>query len=154
MDTVRKYHGKTALYFEDQPDQVKAIVDFLEGKLGFQVKQAASPDEAFDHLVRQKFDLVILDVRIINGGHTREGYEQDWRRYGLYFLKELREGRILDSLTPNTVPVVVITCVVNTTDVERIADLGNSVGGCCRYLSKPLRSLALVEIAIGELLPA
>ena len=152
MDTVKKYRGKTALYLEDQPDQVKAIVDFLEGKLGFQVKQAASPDEAYSYLANHKFDLVLLDVRIMNGGHTREGDEQDWRRYGLYFLEELREGRICGS-TPNSVPVLVITCVVNTADVERIANLGRRAGGCCRYLSKPLWSLALVETAVDELLP-
>ncbi|MGB7720674.1 MAG: response regulator [Bryobacteraceae bacterium] len=151
MDTRKKYSGQTALYFEDQPEQVRAIVDFLTNKLGFQVTPAESPEQVFDCLAKQKFDLVILDVRIINGEQTREGAVQNWRRYGLYFLEELREGRILGP-TPNTVPVLVVTCVVNTADVERIASVGKKAGGRCWYLEKPIENLALVETAIDELL--
>jgi CheY-like chemotaxis protein len=151
MDTGRKYSGQTALYFEDQPGQVQAIVDFLTNKLGFRVTQAESPEQVFDCLAKQKFDLVILDVRIINAEQTREGTVQNWRRYGLYFLEELREGRILGP-SPNNVPVLVITCVVTTADVERIFTLGKKAGGRCQYLEKPLENLGLVETAIGELL--
>ena len=153
MTKTQHLSGTRALYFEDQAYKVEAICDFLRGKLAIHLTQAATPREAFACLKGEQFDLVILDVRIRDDEGTSQTPNQDWTRYGVYFLKELREGRI-PGKTPSTVPVLVITCVVSTADVEEIERIGNSAGGRCRYLEKPVSRLAMVEEAICDLMAA
>jgi CheY-like chemotaxis protein len=145
MQTGKKYSGRVALYFEDQPEQVEAITDYLHDKLGFEVLRAESPKEAFHHLATRRLDLVILDVRILGGKERLDGTKQEWKRYGLYFLEELRRGTASQQ-TPKNVPVLVITCVVDTADVEKLEALGTSSMSRYRYLAKPLGLDALGEV--------
>jgi CheY-like chemotaxis protein len=152
MTKAQHLSGTRALYFEDQADKVEAICDFLRCKLAIRLTQATTPKEAFAYLKQDQFDLIILDVRIRDDEDTSHN-KQKWTRYGVYFLKELREGRI-PGRTPSDVPVLVITCVVSTADVEEIQRIGNSAGGRCRYLEKPVSRLAMVEEAICDLMAA
>ena len=145
MRSGKKYSGRVALYFEDQPEQVKAIMDYLHDKLGFEVLRAEAPKEAFHYLATRRLDLVILDVRILGGKERLDGTEQEWKRYGMYFLEELRRGTA-SKKTPKNVPVLVITCVVDTADVEKLEELGTSSGGRFRYLAKPLGLDAFDEL--------
>jgi CheY-like chemotaxis protein len=150
MSDVAPYEGRVALYFEDQPEQVQAIQDWLRVKLGLRLVQATTLAEARSSLSSQKLDLIILDIRIRDDEPGEQGGMQDWTRCGFNFLKDLREGKF-GGLTPHSIPVLVITCVVNTADVEEILDAGNTSGGRCLYLAKPVR-LDTVERAVRYLM--
>lgn len=151
VSNVKPYHDKSALYFEDQPEKNKAISDYLKMKLGMYVVLADSKEAAFKAMESHKFDLLICDIRILDGDKKQDGTEIDWRRYGTYFIEEIREGRLVGP-TSASVPLLVITCVVEYTEIERIRELGESNGGHYRYLSKPIDSLDLLEKAVHELL--
>lgn len=151
MANSKKYVDKTVMYFDDQLEKTKAVTDFLRHALGLKVALAETPDKAFSLLTANRFDLVILDIRHVNAEHTRDGKKCDWENYGYYFLQELREGRIIGE-TPSDVPVLFITCIQSTPTVEQLSRLGNSHGGSCAYLYKPVPCLATVEEAIEALL--
>ena len=150
MTTEKNFQGKHALYLEDQLDKVKAITDFLEGYLGLEVTKVETPEAAFDVMSTQKFDIIILDIRLLNGSETQDGKYIEWQRFGLYFIQELRSGNIKGP-TPAGVPVLVITCVVSTPDVEKLCQIGVSAGGRYRYISKPVLRLSFVEDAVNQL---
>jgi len=141
--------GKTVLYFEDQPEKVRGIEEMLQKKLGMEVLQAATRDQARECVSNNRLDLIILDIRILNDDKPDEE-GRDWRRTGLYFLRDLRAGKF-PGVTPSGVPVLVITCVVNTADVAEILEAGNANGGECLYLAKPVR-LPPVENAVRKLI--
>jgi DNA-binding NarL/FixJ family response regulator len=94
--------------------------------------------------MERKFDLVILDIRIQADGPKEQSVTEDWARSGLHFLKELRDGKFGER-TPKDVPVLVITCVVNTSDVDAILEIGNSPGARCLYIAKPTKLDPVVE---------
>ena len=58
--------GKTVLYFEDQPEKVRGIEEMLQKKLGMEVLQAATRDQARECVSNNRLDLIILDIRILN----------------------------------------------------------------------------------------
>jgi CheY-like chemotaxis protein len=144
--------GKTVLYYEDQPLQLKAIIDLLRHKLRMEVLPAETPAAAIQCVVDRRLDLILLDIRIRGDSQPDEADEADvdWRRRGLYFLRDLRAGNFRGK-TPKEVPVLVITCVVNTVDVDEILAAGNANGCKCLYLAKPVR-LAPVEKAVRILI--
>lgn len=140
---------KTILYYEDQQDKVRTILEMLTIKLGLTVLLAETPSEARDAVEKRNLDLILLDIRI-RGDNQDEDEEEDWRRRGLYFLRDLRAGK-LSGATPADIPVLVITGVVNTADVDEILKAGNANNGRCRYLAKPVR-LEPVEREVRDLI--
>lgn len=139
---------KRVLYYEDQPEGVEAIHVLLRKKLKLQITLATNPTNAFEAIVENCFDLILLDIRIFYDEGV--GMNVDWRREGLNFLQKLRSGE-MHGATPANVPVLVITAVANTTPVEQILEVGTSNGSMCRYASKPA-NLETVEKAVRELL--
>jgi CheY-like chemotaxis protein len=140
---------KRILYFEDQIENVKTIIEVL--KLTYDVTCAGSLKEAKSLLEKVHFDLILLDIRILSSGPDDEDKpDRDWRRRGLYFLQDLRDGQ-LPGLTPRDVPVLVISAVVNTTDVDDMRKAGESNNSRFGYLAKPVL-FQRVEKAVAELL--
>ena len=150
MNKKLKYNGKKILYFEDQLDKVDDVIYTLEKNLGFHVIKEDSPDKVYTVLEKNGFDLVILDIRIVGGESDRKGNQQDWTRYGVYFLEELRGGKIKGPTQPN-VPVLVFSCVVSTADKERIVTIGEKLNSRFKYLEKPT-DLPIVEEVVVQLM--
>jgi CheY-like chemotaxis protein len=141
--------GKKILYYEDQPEMVAIIQLMLKKKLGLEVMNATTPTEVREALAANCFDLILLDIRIFCE-ETIENPERDWRREGLFFLEELRCGKI-PGTTPIDIPVLVLTAVANTADVDKILEVGSREKARLAYLSKPAH-LESVEKAVMELL--
>ena len=144
--------SKTILYIEDQPEKVQPIILMLTKKCGNHVDLAETLSDAQVFLDQKAYDLIVLDIRFFPS--ASEGVEagdgKQWQRRGLYFLEDLRAGKIAGK-TPHDVPVLVVSAVVETQDVDEIRRIGGSNGARCAYLAKPV-SLDRVELAVAELL--
>jgi len=141
--------GKKILYYEDQPLMVEIIQLMLEKKMGFLVTNATTPSAVRERLTADRFDLILLDIRIFYDA-AKDKPNNGWEREGLHFLEQLRNGE-LPGETSKSVPVLVITAVVNTADVEKIIEVGGRNKSKCIYMAKPV-DLGEVEEAVMELL--
>jgi len=150
MQSPSPLEGIKALYFEDDSEKVAGIVEFLTNVHKMDIVVVEHPDEAVPLISEERFDVLILDIRIKEGTKSLDGQDIDPRRYGLYFLQQLREGR-LDGPTSSAVPVLAFTCVVSTPTVDKLHEIGESSGGKFRYLAKPIESLDEVENALVSL---
>ncbi|OWK26772.1 MAG: hypothetical protein US76_03570 [Parcubacteria group bacterium GW2011_GWA2_38_13b] len=96
---------KTILFVEDEPTLQKVAGEILRQE-GFIVKSATDGEEALRLIKTEKPDLVLLDLIL----PKKDGFE---------VLKEIKS----DTQTKN-IPVIILTNLESTQDVERALELG------------------------------
>ena len=113
------------LVLEDEYALRQSIEEFLED-LGFEVKGFERGDEFLDELYSQKYDILLLDVKVpgING---------------FELLKQLRE-------MGNDVPAIFVTSMTHVDDLAKGFELG-----CCDYIKKPF-DLKELEVRLKNVL--
>ncbi len=113
------------LVLEDEYALRQSIEEFLED-LGFEVKGFERGDEFLDELYTQKYDILLLDVKVpgING---------------FELLKQLRE-------MGNDVPAIFVTSMTHVDDLAKGFELG-----CCDYIKKPF-DLKELEVRLKNVL--
>jgi len=113
------------LVLEDEYALRQSIEEFLED-LGFEVKGFERGDEFLDELYSQKYDIVLLDVKVpgINGFEV---------------LKQLRE-------MGNDIPAIFVTSMTHVDDLAKGFELG-----CCDYIKKPF-DLKELEVRLKNVL--
>ena len=117
--------GQRILVVEDDENLRVALADNLEAE-GYEVTLAASGDEALDHISKQRFDLLILDLMLPD----TDGYR---------LCKELRAGQIESR-------ILMLTARALDEDVVRGFEAGAD-----DYVTKPYR-LALLLARVKALL--
>lgn len=100
----------------------RRLADFLLRSQGYQVRQAASAQEAFEVLNVERFDLILMDVQLPDLD-------------GLEATKRLKAN----SATRH-IPVVAVTSYAMTGDRERALE-----AGCCEYITKPINKSTFVQ---------
>ena len=108
------------LLYVDDEESLRSLVQSHLSLEGFEVETAASGRQAVDILQKQKFDLILLDLRMPEG----DGFEV------LRFL----------NARANTVPVIVLTGVDDVSIAGECAKLG-----VADYLTKPYNFHELID---------
>ena len=100
----------------------RRLAEFLLRSQGYQVREAATAQEAFELLKTERPDLILMDVRL-------PGMD------GLEATKKLKE-------TPATrdIPVLAVTSYAMTGDRERAL-----AAGCAGYITKPIDKTTFVQ---------
>lgn len=129
---------KIALYVEDYTDVSEKIIDFLSRvvpKLKIEIVKSAS--EAEKKLREMKYDLLLLDIRLVEpeGDYFKGTF---WTRAGQNLLKLIRNGEYEPKGTSRSVPVIVISAVSNQESVEEIKNIGQKDGNFLEYYNKPV----------------
>jgi CheY-like chemotaxis protein len=130
---VRRLIGRTAmkeriLIVEDDPRNMRLLEMTLKAR-GYTLLEATDGGEALDMAIRERPDLVIMDIQLP-------------KMNGLAVTKELRK-------TPGfeDTPIIAITAYAMKGDRERAVD-----AGCNAYLPKPINTRELPEIIAAMLL--
>lgn len=105
------------LVVDDEIDSCEVVADYL-GKRGYSVATATTSEEALSKLLREKPDLILLDIRM-------PGMD------GIECLRRIKE---LDK----EVLVIMVTCVTDTERAKQALKLG-----AVDYFTKPLGFSAL-----------
>lgn len=110
------------LAVDDSPS-VRKLVEFTLKRDGFLVTTAQDGQEALEIIVKEPFDLIILDINMP-------------RLDGLEFLRRIKAE---DSLV--AIPVVVLTTENYDKDKDEAIKLG-----AIAYIAKPFKPTALLEL--------
>lgn len=110
------------LAVDDSPS-VRKLVEFTLRRDGFLVTTAQDGQEALEIIVKEAFDLIILDINMP-------------RLDGLEFLRRIKAE---DSLV--AIPVVVLTTENYDKDKDEAIKLG-----AIAYIAKPFKPTALLEL--------
>lgn len=119
---------KTIIFIEDEPTLQKTIGRFLENE-GYEIKSAIDGETGLAMVKKIKPDLVLLDLIL----PKKDGFE---------VLKEIKE----DETTKN-IPVIILTNLEKTADVEKTLSLGATT-----YLVKANYELEEIVKKIKEIL--
>jgi CheY-like chemotaxis protein len=112
------------LVVEDVPSQQKLLVKILT-KSGHSVATADSGREAIDHVEREPFDIVLMDVQMP----------------GMNGLDAIRAIRLHEKYTGEHVAIVAVTAHVLSSDVEQCYDAGADA-----FLPKPINLVDLIAV--------
>lgn len=96
---------QTILFIEDEPNLQKLVGRFLENE-GYQVISALNGEIGFKLIKKMKPDLILLDLIL----PKKDGFE---------ILEELKKDK-----TTEHIPVIVLTNLEGSKDVERALSLG------------------------------
>jgi CheY-like chemotaxis protein len=106
---------KSVLIIEDNKANMKLACEILT-KAGYSVHQAFNSEQAFQHAIDQKIDLIVLDI-------------------GLPHVDGTTIARIFRTAQKTKdIPIMALTAHAMSADKERILN-----SGCDSYMSKPLR---------------
>lgn len=119
---------KTILFIEDEPTLQKTVGHILEEE-GFEIKSALDGEIGLQKAKKSKPDLILLDLIL----PKKDGFE---------VLAELKKDQ-----TTKDIPVIVLTNLEGTKDVEKILKLGATT-----YLVKANYELEEVVKKIKEAL--
>jgi two-component system cell cycle response regulator DivK len=115
--------GKKILLVEDN-EVNRRLAEFLLQSQGYDVREAASAEQAFEILVSERPDLIVMDIQLP---------DMD----GLEATRRLKEHPLL-----RNIPVVAVTSFAMTGDKDRAM-----AAGCSGYLTKPIdKSTFIAEI--------
>jgi CheY-like chemotaxis protein len=116
--------GKKILLVEDN-DVNRRLAEFLLRSQGYEVREAASAEQAFEILAMERPDLIVMDIQLP---------DMD----GLEVTRRLKEDRLL-----RNIPVIAVTSFAMTGDEQKAMS-----AGCIGYLIKPIdKSTFISEIA-------
>ena len=119
---------KTIIFIEDEPTLQKTVGRFLENE-GYEIKSAIDGETGLAMVKKIKPDLVLLDLIL----PKKDGFE---------VIKEIKE----DETTKN-IPVIILTNLEKTADVEKTLSLGATT-----YLVKANYELEEIVKKIKEIL--
>ena len=105
MIKIMKNKSQKILIVEDEEDLREAMVDKLTRE-GFQVDEARNGEEGLEVALRERPDLILLDLILP-------------KKDGFAVLKELK-----DHPETSDIPVIVLTNLETARDVEKILSLG------------------------------
>lgn len=114
--------GKKIIIADDEPDIIRLIKYFLTKK-GFEVLDFSSGTGLLDSIIREKPDLVILDV-IMPGEN------------GIDLCKKIKDSNQLKNI-----PVIILSAKTQKFEVE-----GGLGAGADEYLIKPFNTNELLEV--------
>ncbi len=127
--SVEKMH-LTVLLAEDSPDNRFLIMKYTD-TFPWEITVAENGQEALDHYMRKKFDLILMDMQM----PVMDGYEAT------------RSIRAHESITMGLhTPIVALTAHALREEVQKCLD-----AGCDIHISKPVRKKNLVEKLDGLL---
>jgi CheY-like chemotaxis protein len=141
------------LLFEENLESMRDLRDYLLEEYGWDVTISAERG-ILDRLRTERFDLVCVDVMILQKSLNEAGEEVDnvvfdnvrWLQTGVEFLHRLRRGEFTgEHGTPSNVPVLVISAVAGSS-LEPLSQ--ERIQG---YVEKPFRLEELVERMRGLL---
>src|SRR5262249_34241400 len=113
------------LVVDDEKNIRRTLRMVLEGE-GYEVVEAATADEAASLLGHNRFDLVLLDVKLAEDN-------------GIDLLERLKRGELGEAGTDRAVPVIMISGHANVADAVRATR-----EGAFDFLEKPLERETLV----------
>lgn len=108
----------------------RRLAEFLLRSQGYQVREVASAQEAFDVLNVERFDLIVMDVQLP----------------GLDGLEATR--RLKANPATRHIPIVAVTSYAMKGDRENAL-----AAGCCGYITKPIDKNTFVQ-EVATHLPA
>ncbi len=132
---------KKILFIEEDPSPRDIIVNRL-GEIGHQVVVAESGYDGIKLLESQKFDLVILDIMLPHGDFEVVPREIKKRQVGIHILEKLIDGAFEVKGTGRNVPVLVLSAIVDTRDIQLIRERLRSSNF---YFGKPMRPTEIVN---------
>lgn len=123
--------GETILLVEDNAVN-RDLIQFLLESQGYQVREAATAEEAFEILRTERPDLIVMDIQL-------PGMD------GLEATKKLKENP-----ATRDIPVVAVTSYAMKGDRESAA-----AAGCAGYITKPIDKTTFLQqvaahLATGE----
>lgn len=123
--------GETILLVEDNAVN-RDLIQFLLESQGYQVREAATAEEAFEILRTERPDLIVMDIQL-------PGMD------GLEATKKLKENP-----ATRDIPVVAVTSYAMKEDRESAA-----AAGCAGYITKPIDKTTFLQqvaahLATGE----
>ncbi len=139
------------LCFDDEANHVLgSIEEYLREFCGHIVKVVANLAEAEEKIRDQRYDVLLLDIRIVEEKRIGvAGYENKvWTRTGVRLIERIREREIHGATNP-IVPIVVLTAVVHPPTLKEIETIGSRYGAFVRVIQKPPR-LADIGDAIKD----
>jgi CheY-like chemotaxis protein len=139
------------LWFDDENElYFKAIIEFLQVFHNHIVEIVSTLKEAENKLSTEKYDILILDIRI--DPKKRQGMKEyddkDWSRTGVRLIERIREGKIGDTMSLK-IPIIVLTAVGHPQTLEEIKTLGKKNNSFIDVIQKPPR-LADIEAVIKK----
>lgn len=135
------------LFVED--DLPKEAADNMAWTLlcdeGYDVIPARTGQEAWNNLMKIRFDLIIFDIMLPpnHGAKTSNLSKVQRLDMGLHLLKELKAGAFEPQGTSRDVPVVVVSAVLGVDRWDKIRGLVGSDHWC---LDKPVSPYSLIEV--------
>lgn len=127
-ETTAPSRAKTIVFVEDEPALQKTLGEYLRAQ-GYAVVSALDGDTGYQAIVREKPDLILLDLILP-------------RMHGLELLAAIRGDRRIGDI-----PVIVLTNVEDSSAVEKAIRLGAKA-----YLVKTDYDLGEVQKKIEEVL--
>jgi len=119
---------------------------------GYDVIPARTGQEAWNNLIKMRFNLIIFDIMLPpnHGAETPNLSRVQRLDMGIHLLKKLRAGDFESQGTFRDVAVVVVSAVPGVDRWDKIREL---VGGDCCCLVKPVSPHKLIEVvrqALGK----
>ena len=119
--------GEKILLIEDNAVN-RDLIQFLLESQGYQVREAATAEEAFEFLKTQRPDLIVMDIQL-------PGMD------GLEATKKLKENP-----ATRDIPVVAVTSYAMKGDRESAA-----AAGCVGYITKPIDKTTFLQQVAAHL---
>ncbi len=146
---------KLVLYVEDYSAVREDVINHLKKCIPEleEIETADSASETEQMLREKKYDLLLLDIRLIDAERRQNPFRgTHWTRAGKKLLELLRDGEYeADGGTPHNVPVVVISAVRNQTAMKEIIRIGRRDNCILEYFNKPVR-LPIIQKAVEKTL--
>ncbi|MBI5665683.1 MAG: hypothetical protein HZC49_11465 [Nitrospirae bacterium] len=133
------------LWVEDQPDQgIERIIETLRSMYpDFAVRLEIDAEAAVSHLKEDRYDLVILDVRLLP---KKGSIPDDSRVKGKVILQELRSGTI-SGRTVRDVPCIIFSAIINQKDKTEIMSVSPPP---LAYFEKPVALRDFISVIHGH----
>lgn len=119
---------------------------------GYDVIPARTGKEAWNNLMKTRFDLIIFDIMLPpnHGAETPNLSNVQRLDMGIHLLKELRAGAFEPQGTPHDVAVVVVSAVPGVDRWDKIEKLAGGKHLCLVKPVSPHKLIEFVKQALGK----